>query len=171
VGPAGCDNAVTSIDLQKCAAANEEPRALEIGLGGFVMTQTAGSAFAGATSYLDIEASRGFFLRPAFAAGASLPHPGPDSQWYAGRLDACGRWPGLYTQGYGLHLDFCAGVDAGVTLSSGPAQAYVAVGPGVAISGDIGDRLSAVVRGVGGANIATEGWTGRFELALSWRVK
>jgi hypothetical protein len=153
---------------------HEDSRHVEIGIGGFVMAETSGRPYAGITPYLVIDVGHGLFLRPAVAFGESLPQAGTDAQWFAGRVDACSRWQGLYTKGHGLELTACAGTDVGLTHDPGAAGAadkpYVAVGPGVDLRGDIVENLSAVIRGVGGANIVPQGWSGRFELALSWRM-
>jgi len=156
------------------APAREEPRPLEVGVGGFVMAQTAGRPFAGVTPYLYVDVGHGLFLRPAAAVGESLPQAGPGAQWFAGRIDACSRWQGLYTKGHGLELTVCGGAEGGLTHDAGaagaPNKGYLAVGPGVDLRGDIVENVSAVLRGVGGAEIAPQGWSGRFELALSWRT-
>jgi hypothetical protein len=156
------------------ALPRDDSRPVEVGIGGFVMAQTAGRPFAGVTPYLVLDVGHGVFLRPAAELGESLPQPGPDAQWFAGRVDACSRWQGLYTQGHGLELTFCGGAEGGLTHDGAAAGAankgYLAVGPGIDLRGDIADNMSAVLRGVGGADIAPLGWSGRFELALSWRV-
>jgi hypothetical protein len=156
------------------AAPRDDARPLEVGVGGFVMAQTAGRPYAGITPYLIVDVGHGLFLRPSAAFGESLPQAGPDAQWFAGRFDACSRWQGLYTKGHGLELTLCGGAEGGLTHDNGAAgaadKAYVAVGPGIDLRGDIADNMSAILRGVGGLDVLPQGWSGRFELALSWRM-
>jgi hypothetical protein len=151
-----------------------EPHGPEIGIGGFMMAQTVGRTYAGVTPYALIDVGHGVFLRPAVAVGESLPQAGPDAQWLVGRVDACSRLQGLYGQGHGLELTFCGGADAGVThdnaLPGAPMRAYFELGPGVDLQGDIVENVSAVLRGVGGAEIVPQGWSGRFEFAVAWRM-
>jgi hypothetical protein len=153
---------------------HEEPKPLEVGVGGFVMAETSGRPFAGVTPFVVIDTGHGLFLRPAAAFGESLPQTGSDAQWFAARVDACTRWQGLYTTGHGLELTACLGADGGLTHdSSAPGaaeKAFVAFGPSVDLRGDIVENLSAVLRGVGGADVLPGGFSGRFELALAWRM-
>jgi hypothetical protein len=156
------------------ASTRDEARPLDVGVGGFVMAQTAGRPYAGITPYLIVDVGHGLFLRPSAAFGESLPQAGPDAQWFAGRFDACSRWQGLYTKGHGLELTLCGGTEGGLTHDNGAAgaaeKAYLAVGPGIDLRGDIAENMSAVLRGVGGLDVLPQGWSGRFELALSWRM-
>jgi hypothetical protein len=170
--------------LEHDAALSHDERAgLEIGLGGFIMAETAGRPFAGVSPYVVVDAGHGLFLRPAIAVGDSLPQAGPSAQWLAGRFDACVRWRGLYANGHGLDFTFCGGGEGGFTHDSGvssaapgaapakpPNAAYVAFGPGIDLRGELAESVSAILRGVGGADILPAGWSARFELALSWRM-
>jgi hypothetical protein len=106
--------------------------------------------------------------------GESLPQDGPSAQWYAARLDACSRWQGLYSNGQGLAFTVCVGTEGGMTHDSAAAGAadkgYLAFGPAVDLRGDIAENMSAALRGVGGLDAFPQGWSGRFELALAWRM-
>ncbi len=157
-----------------------EPRALELGLGTFLMLGPAGRAFAGATPYAVLGASRGFFMRPSFAIGQGLPSPSSDEKmtWATVRIDGCLRMHGLYPTNYGLKLDLCAGADAGLTYESGQVDAgtsatapFVSLGPSVEMDGDLAGVLSLVLRGVAGVNIVSDGWSGRIEVAIAWRLR
>ncbi len=157
-----------------------EPRALELGLGTFLMVGPAGQAFAGATPYAVLGASGGFFMRPSLAIGQGLPSPSSDERttWATVRLDGCLRMHGLYPTNYGLKLDLCAGADAGFTYESGPVDAgtsatapFVSLGPSVEMDGDVAGVLSLVLRGVAGVNIVPDGWSGRIEVAIAWRLR
>jgi hypothetical protein len=156
----------------------DEPASLELGLGTFVMSGIGGgSALVGATPFLLIAVGKGFFIRPAVAAGESLPAAGPSSTWAAGRLDGCFRVVGQYASRRGLQLDMCGGVDVGVLEVSGSQVAYVAPGPSLDLGGELGGDLSVILRGLAGINgvhdsrIDTPIFSGRGELALSWRLQ
>ncbi len=154
--------------------AREDARHVELGVGGFLMAETTGRAFAGITPYAVFDAGHGLFVRPAVAAGESLPQPGPGAQFFSGRVDACSRWQGLYTKGHGLELTVCGGAEGGAIYDRGAPGAatkgYLALGPGIDLRGDIAENMSAVLRGVGGVDLIPQGWSGRFELALTWRM-
>ena len=156
------------------ALAHDDTRRVEIGLGGFVMAQTAGKPFAGITPSVVVDTGHGLFLRPAVAFGESLPQDGPYAQWFAGRMDACTRWQGLYSNGHGLAITVCGGAEGGLTHDTGaagaPNKGYLAFGPGIDLRGEIAENMSAELRGVGGLDVFPDGWSGRFELALSWRM-
>ena len=156
------------------ALAHEDTGRIEVGVGGFVMAQTTERPFVGITPSVVVDVGHGLFLRPAAALGESLPQAGPSAQWYAGRLDACSRWQGLYSNGHGLAFTVCVGTEGGMTHDSAaagaPDKGYLAFGPAVDLRGDIAENMSAALRGVGGLDAFPQGWSGRFELALSWRM-
>ncbi len=178
---------------------HDDHRTLEFGVGAFLMTGAAGGPMAGATPYFLIEAGRGVFLRPSLLFGATLTSFGssdnaspPSADLAAARFDACARLPGLYMQDHGIQLDMCAGGDVGITLLSAPFSApsmpvsnaqvlipFVSLGPSVDLRGELGSALAISIRGIAGIN-ATAGtwdgftqpsWSGRIEVALSWRLK
>jgi len=104
-----------------------------------------------------------------------------DALWMAGRFDTCLRVPGLYTQNRGIQLDLCGGADFGWVDDSTDHDVlpFVSVGPSLDLRGELGSSLAAAIRGVTGIN-ATSGttgpvyqplWSGRLELAFSWKVK
>jgi hypothetical protein len=166
---------------------HDEHRTLEFGVGAFLMTG-AGGPMAGATPYFLIEAGRGVFLRPSLILGESLnafsssnQPPPPNGILGALRFDTCIRLPGLYMQNRGMQLDMCGGADLGFTeLTALSAYSpFVSVGPSMDLTGELGNALGVAIRGIAGFN-ATAGanngfpqstWSGRIELALSWRVK
>jgi hypothetical protein len=164
---------------------HEDSRTLEIGVSGFLMSGAGAGAMAGASPFAIIEAGHGVFLRPAFYVGQTLTAlnspPVLDALWMAGRFDTCLRLPGLYTQNKGMQLDLCGGADFGFVDDSTDDEIipFVSVGPSLDLRGELGSSLSASIRGVTGIN-ATSGtigpvyqplWSGRLELAFSWKVK
>jgi hypothetical protein len=154
-------------------------RTFEIGLGTFLMTGTGANAILGGTPYAVLEATPGFFLRPAVAVGESLtPLGGPGNltaTFVAARLDACTRVPGNYTQNRGLELTFCGGADVGATYFPAPPAGYAGVGaphanttlpqaslgPSLDLRGELASRWSLILRGVCGANVVRNGFTDR----------
>ena len=158
---------------------------MEIGVAGFLMSGAGAGAMAGASPYAIFEAGRGVFLRPALFLGQSLTAinspPVLDALWVAGRFDTCLRLPGLYTQDRGIQLDLCGGADFGVLDDStdDTLLPFVSVGPSLDLRGELGSSLSAAIRGVTGINLTSETvgpvyqplWSGRLELAFSWKVK
>ena len=164
---------------------HDDARTLEIGVAGFLMSGAGAGAMAGASPYAIIEAGRGVFLRPALFFGQALTAinspPVLDAIWMAARFDTCLRVPGLYKQNQGIQLDLCGGADFGF-LDDNTDDAllpFVSVGPSLDLRGELGSSLSASIRGVTGINVTSETvgpvyqplWSGRLELALSWKVK
>jgi hypothetical protein len=159
-----------------------EARAIEIGLGTFLMVGPEGQAIAGATPYAFIEAGHGFFVRPALAVGEGVfvASSGEQLTWAAGRVDACFRVYGLYATNHGLRFGICAGAEGGVTHQwtdgadvtppSSTTRPFVAVGPSIEMDGDLAGAFALVLRGVAGANLVPDGLSGRIEVALSWRL-
>jgi hypothetical protein len=170
---------------------HEDKRALELGAGVFLMTGTGGGALAGPSAFMVIEAGHGVFLRPAVAYGDSLTSLPPSavtrSTWGAARFDSCLRLPGLYASRHGMQLDVCGGSDVGYTTIQANATTtlpYFDLGPSVDLRGELGSRLSAVLRVVAGVNVLRPSFvdlsgspehppvaSGRLELAFSWDVR
>jgi hypothetical protein len=164
---------------------HDETRTLELGVAGFLMSGAGAGAMAGASPYAIIEAGRGVFLRPALAVGQSLTAlnspPILNALWVAGRFDACLRLPGLYNEDRGIQLDMCGGADFGFLADSTDdiTLPFVSVGPSLDLRGELGSSLSASIRAVTGINVTSETigpvfqplWSGRVELAFSWKVK
>lgn len=172
---------------------HDEARTLEIGAGVFLMNGTAGGALAGPTAFVVVEAGHGIFLRPSLALGqtlTSIPATAVTSAtWAAARFDGCLRLPGLYTRRHGMQLDLCAGSDIGFTVlqvdpTNSTTLPYVDVGPSIGMRGELGSRLSAVLRVVGGVNLLRQSFVdqsgsgqqpplaeARIELAASWDVR
>jgi hypothetical protein len=165
---------------------HEDGRSGEAGVGGFLMTNSGVGAVAGASPFVFIETGRGVFVRPSFAVGATTTPPqGSRSSalWMSGRVDTCGRLPGLYSVDRGIQLDLCLGSDVGAAAGTVTIP-YVAVGPSIDLRGELGGHLAATLRGVGGLNLTTTGstsqtvnglyqplWSGRLEFALSWSLR
>jgi hypothetical protein len=163
----------------------DDVQTLEIGVAGFLMSGAGAGAMAGASPYAIVEAGHGVFLRPALAIGQSLTAlnspPILNALWVTARFDTCLRVPGLYTQDRGIQLDLCGGADFGVLDDSTDSELlpFVSVGPSLDLRGELGSSLSAAIRGVTGLNLTSETvgpvyqplWSGRLELALSWKVK
>ena len=164
---------------------HEDTRTLEVGLAGFLMSGAGAGAMAGASPYAIIETGRGVFLRPALFVGQALTAvnspPVTDALWIAMRVDTCLRVPGLYTKDRGIQLDLCGGTDFGFLADStdNVTLPFVSVGPSLDLRGELGSSLSASIRGVTGVNVTSETvgpvyqplWSGRLELAFSWKVK
>jgi len=170
---------------------HDEGRTLELGVGLFLMTGTGGGALAGPTSFVVVEAGHGVFLRPALAFGESVPSLPPAdikaSTWGAARFDTCLRLPGLYTRRQGMQLDLCGGTDVGYTTIQAVTSTtlpYVDLGPSIDLRGELGSRLSAVLRVVAGVNLVRPSFLdlsgareqlplaeGRLEVAFSWDVR
>jgi hypothetical protein len=170
---------------------HEEGRALELGVGMFLMTGAGGGAVAGPTAFVVVEAGHGLFLRPSLAFGESLTSLPPSdvkaSTWAAGRFDTCIRMPGLYARHHGMQLDLCLGTDVGTTaIASGTVTTlpYWDVGPSFNLRGELGSRLSAVLRVAAGLNVLRDSFVDlndnreqvpignvRLELAFSWDVR
>jgi hypothetical protein len=161
-------------------------RALELGVGTFLMTGTGGGAMTGPSPFLYIETGRGVFLRPSLSFGqtlASLQSGGVSGTWLDSRFDTCARMPGLYTSHQGLQLDLCGGADLGLTLLDGGGLVpYLSLGPALDLRGELGSSLAVALRGSFGLNVQArfddEGqhymvpfWSGRVELAFSWSLR
>jgi len=164
---------------------HDETRSMELGAAGFLMAGAGGGAMAGAAPFAIFEAGHGVFLRPALYFGESLTAlntpPVVHAFWIAARFDTCLRLPGLYTKNRGMQLDVCGGADLGFLADSSDAVTlpYVSLGPSLDLRGELGSQLSAVIRGVAGVNLTSQTmgvvyqplWSGRLELAFSWKVK
>jgi hypothetical protein len=172
---------------------HDQDRTLEAGAGVFLMTGTGGGALAGPSAFVVVEAGHGLFLRPSIAFGQSLtslpPSDVTSSTWTAGRFDTCLRLPGLYTRHHGMQLDLCGGGDVGMTRVTAVGVAtstlpYFDLGPSLDLRGELGGRLSAVLRVVAGVNLLRDSFQdlsgaterppladGRLELAFSWDIR
>jgi hypothetical protein len=164
---------------------HDDTRTVEIGVAGFLMSGAGAGAMAGASPFVIFEAGRGVFLRPSIAVGQSLTAlnspPILSALWVAGRFDTCLRLPGLYTKNRGIQLDLCGGADFGFLDDSTDdiMLPFVSVGPSLDLRGELGSSLSASIRAVTGVNVTSETsgpldqplWSGRLELAFSWKVK
>jgi hypothetical protein len=164
---------------------HDDTRTLELGVAGFLMSGAGAGAMAGASPYAIIEAGHGIFLRPALALGETITAlntpPITHALWIAGRFDTCLRIPGLYTQNRGIQLDLCGGADFGLLDDSTDdvTLPFVSIGPSLDLRGDLGSSLGAAIRVATGINVTSETvgpvyqplWSGRLELAFSWKVQ
>jgi hypothetical protein len=171
---------------------HEDTRSLELGAGVFIMSGAGGGALAGPVIFGVIESGHGIYLRPSLAFGQTLtsipPSDVKSTTWGAGRFDGCLRLPGLYSQHHGMQLDVCAGADMGMThiqaSNNSTDMPYLTVGPSVDLRGELGGRLSAVLRAVAGVDVLRESFvdnngateqpplvSARLELAFSWDVR
>jgi hypothetical protein len=164
---------------------HDDARTLEIGASSFLMAGAGAGAMAGGGLFAIFEAGHGVFLRPSLYLGESLSAlnqpPVVHALWTAARFDTCLRLPGFYTQNKGIQLDMCGGADLGLIDDSTDSVTvpFVSVGPSIDLRGELGGLLSAVIRGVAGLNVTSETvgalyeplWSGRLELAFSWKVK
>ncbi len=170
---------------------HEDSRSLEVGAGVFLMSGPGGGGVAGPVLFTVIESGHGIFLRPSLAFGQTLASIPPanvrSATWGAGRFDGCLRLPGLYTKHHGMQLDLCAGADLGMTHVQGVTgtdMPYLALGPSLDLRGELGGRLSAVMRVVAAVDTLRGSYTdndgssaqeplvsARLELAFSWDVR
>ncbi|HEX3769427.1 MAG TPA: hypothetical protein VHV30_01120 [Polyangiaceae bacterium] len=160
-------------------------RDVELGAAGFLMTGAGAGAMAGVSPYLTLETGHGLFLRPSLAVGEAVSAlntpPVVHALWWDARFDACLRLPGLYSTNQGIQLDLCGGTDLGALRDSTDSRTvpYISLGPSLDLRGELGSLLSATLRGIAGVNVRTDAawvsyqplWSGRVELALSWKVK
>jgi len=164
---------------------HDQGRDVEVGAGGFLMAGAGAGAMAGVSPYAIFETGRGVFLRPAVLFAEALPAlntpPVLRALLVATRFDTCLRLPGLYTRNRGMQIDVCGGTDVGFLhdLTDQRMLPYLTLGPSVDLRGELGSLLSATIRGVAGANVSSQMagpgdqplWSGRVELAFSWKVK
>jgi hypothetical protein len=174
-------------------------RTVELGVDSFLMGGTGGGTVLGPSLYGVFEASHGFFLRPALLVGHSIGGLSPTGEasgtFLASRFDACARLPGMYLEHRGMQLDLCGGgdlgfsrVDGSVALEGGPNASrtlpFIGLGPSFGVRGELGNSLSATIRGVtelsvlqdqvtlaNGTHIGAGYFAGRAEVGLSWSLR
>jgi hypothetical protein len=175
----------------------ENARSFEIGVASHMMSGTGTGTIAGLSAFTVSELSSGWFLRPALAIGRSTSELSPSNDvyatWGAARVDVCSRLSGNYLERRGLQLDLCGGTDLGFMHFDEPEGAHVmaarttpfmAIGPSIAIRGELGSDLAVFVRAVAELNVLPEtfidsagsdvepSWLiGRGEVGLSWRLQ
>jgi hypothetical protein len=164
---------------------DDNARDVEVGAAGLLMSGAGAGAMAGVSPYVAFETGHGVFLRPsiAFAEAVTALNTPPVTRavWADFRFDACLRLPGLYTRNQGIQLDVCGGADVGALLDDTDNRTvpYISLGPSIDLRGELGSLLSATLRGVTGVNLRTDSdwvtyqplWSGRLELAFSWKVR
>jgi hypothetical protein len=169
-------------------------RTIEIGLQSFLMGGTGGGPVLGPALYGIFEAAHGIYLRPTLMLGHSVGSATTSAEgtFVGARLDGCARLPGYYRERRGLQLDLCAGAETGFSqldpgvalMGSSSVLPFVAVGPSFGIRGELGNRLSATIRGitevsllrdevsmVDGARAGSSLFVGRAEVGLSWAIQ
>ncbi|MDP9149215.1 MAG: hypothetical protein M3O36_04635, partial [Myxococcota bacterium] len=150
---------------------SEDHTRFELGAGAFLMTGTGGPPVAGPTPFVFFEMAPGLYLRPSMGVGQTLG-------WL--RVDTCLRVQGRYSNRHGLQLDMCGGADLVVYYAW--AARPDTIGPSVDLRGELGGDLAVAIRAVVGlnaasrqglndANVDSSLWSGRAELALSWRLR
>lgn len=159
-----------------------EERSRELGASGFLMN-TSNVAFAGGSLFTMIELGGGMWVRPRLFAARSVGllrgDGDPTRNLFAARVDLCVRIPGLYPNRRGIQLDACGGAEGGASTvekdasHGSAAQGYAALGPGLALRGDLTADLAAELRGEAGVGVAVGSVSGgaRGEMALSWRLR
>jgi len=172
----------------------QEQRTIEVGLESFLMGGTGGGPVLGPAVYGIFEVGHGIFVRPTFIVGHSvgtIPASAPAT--FGGvRLDACARLPGYYREHRGLQLDLCIGGETGFSeldsreaaLGSPTTLPFLALGPSFGLRGELGNSLSATIRGVtevsflrdpvtltSGQSVIPGILVGRAEVGLSWALR
>jgi hypothetical protein len=164
---------------------HDDTRDVEIGVAGFLMTGAGAGAMAGFSPFVTLEVGNGLFLRPSLSLGEAITAlntpPVVRALLVDARFDTCLRLPGLYTKNRGIQLDLCGGTDVGALRDATDDRTlpYISVGPSFELRGELGSLLAATLRGVAGMNVRTDAdwqgyqplWSGRVELAFSWKVK
>jgi len=156
-------------------------RGIEVGASGTLgnsPVESIDAAFVGGDVYMLVEVFRSFFLRPSLGGAASIGAPGT---YFSTRLDACLLVPGNYTEHRGLLLETCAGTEVGALdhdqgTANHATDALFAVGPTIALRGDLASDLSVEVRGLADFNVVHTGdmielLSMRAELGLTWRIR
>jgi len=179
---------------------SEDKRIIELGVSTWLMGGTGGGTIAGPSIYAIVEVGDGWFLRPQISVGRTIKELESQSDvyatWGATRFDACKRLPGNYLDRRGMQLDLCGGADLGflhfdnpsdlpgAEPSGGRTLPFLAVGPSLALRGELGSDLSVTLRGVAEINLIRDSFlleeglsvnpsifVGRGEVGLSWRLR
>ena len=175
-----------------------EERTVELGVESFLMGGTGGGAVLGPSIYGVFEAAHGFFLRPALLVGHTIGGLSPTSaaaaSFVGSRFDACARLPGMYLEHRGIQLDMCLGGDIGFSrldsgvaagATSAPTLPFLGFGPSFGLRGELGNNLSATIRGVtelsflrddvtlasSSTRVSPSPFVGRAEVGLSWSLR
>jgi hypothetical protein len=186
--PFAASNLARPRTMMIASPARDSPRdqsaPLELGVGTFLMSGGSAGSYVGVAPFLIDDVGQAVFLRPSVALGTSLATNLP-STWAAARLDTCLRLPGRYAVRGGLQLDICGGADVGFsyvsagtepgTPASGQTLPFIDLGPSVDLRAEA-NRVAVTLRGVGGVNIARQGFddvTGtRVDVpVVSWRLE
>jgi hypothetical protein len=200
--PAPAPNERPSPEAQLFLKHPEDARSFELGVSTQLISGTGAGTIAGASIFAVTEAADGWFLRPSLGVGRTTQELSPQSDvyatWGAARFDACKRLPGNYLERRGIQLDLCGGGDLGFLHFDAPTPApgsavppgdartipFVALGPSLALRGELGSELSALVRGTTELNVIRESFADasgsnvtpawllyRAEVGLSWRLR
>jgi hypothetical protein len=185
--------------------AEEQRRGVDFGVAMSMMGGLGAGLMGGPILYGSIELRKGWFLKPSLLLERSLEQLSNTTDIYgtvvAGRFDLCGHFSGFHIKH--IQLELCGGTEIGfvhfdqptepnqgvtVTVST-PTLPFFALGPSVALRGEIGGGLYLDFRGVADLNLLSEGvsvavlgqgtilnkfrvdpspFLGRAELGLSW---
>lgn len=141
-------------------------RTVEIGVMGYLRDGLAAtSGFAGASPFVAVELSPGWFVRPALAFGSSTTLVPVDAtlrttlSHLGARLDACRRIPGNYIERRGIELDVCLGGDVAHVYGRSsnevsPMAFRASAGPSAALRGELGASTNLELRLLGGGSLA-----------------
>ncbi len=197
----------TSQEGSVILAGPETTPSVELGVTLSLMAGEGAGVMAGPTLYGVVEAGKGWFLRPSILLARTLEQISSTSDVYgtlaATRFDACGRISGFHIKR--IMLDVCGGTELGFlhfdqpSLSKGDCAdsncnvttsnstlPFLALGPSLALRGELGAGLAFVLRGVGDLNVIRDVFVergavdlrvtpsyfvGRGELGLSWELR
>jgi hypothetical protein len=153
--------------LAEGAAHTSTPPALPLELGAttFLLAGVGTSGVVGLSAFVDAPLSSDVFLRIS-ASGGRAPTGDLSTTWAAARLDTCYSVAGNYAAGQGLRLALCGGADVGLTLLGAGSQTgapqgsqtmpFVDLGPSVELGAELGPKVTVVLRGALGVNIARD---------------
>jgi hypothetical protein len=173
----------------------EGPSSVEVGLTMFLMGGEGSGAMAGPSLYGVVETGKGWFVRPSIFLARTLEELATSSDIYgtiaAAGFGACRRISGFHIKR--ITLDLCGGAEIGfihfdgATADAKDTLPFLALGPSVALRGELGGGLALVLGGVGELNALSEGFSetisgrtvkaqssllvGRAELGLSWQLR
>jgi hypothetical protein len=186
------DHGAATVALDTRPAPSVVDRPVSMGATTFFLAGIGGAGVVGGSAFVRDGLGQDMFVRVSASAGQSAAEV-MRITWAAGGLDTCLAIPGNYPAGTGLELDLCGGAEAGLTalassnttVASVPGQtlAYVNLGPRVELRAELGPRLSFLLRGSLGLNVARDTFmdatgtrvepsigTARLDLGFSWKL-
>jgi hypothetical protein len=174
------------------AAKPDATNRVSIGATTFLLSGIGASGIVGGSAFVTDGLGQDVFVKLSASAGQS-PADVMRITWAAGGLDTCLGIPGNYASGSGLWLDLCGGAEAGITsigaytspgsTIAGQTLAYINLGPRVELRAELGTRLTMLLRGALGLNVARDTFvdatgqrvdpslgTARVDLGFSWAL-